>query len=207
MTEFDPHAHWQEVYTTRPATGVSWYQETPEPSLLLLALAGATAADGVVDIGGGASPLAGFLLNRGYRDVSVLDISEAALGRAREALGAAGDRIDWIAADATRWEPARHYDVWHDRAAFHFLVGEEDRRAYLERLRRALRRGGHAIIGTFAPDGPEKCSGLPVRRYDAETLSDTLGPEFRLIDSRRHDHVTPWGAVQRFHFGTFRREA
>lgn len=106
----------------------------------------------------------------------------------------------------TAWEPARAYDVWHDRAAFHFLVAESDRAAYLSRLARALKPGGHAVIATFAPDGPERCSGLPVRRYDADALKDTLGADFRLMSTRRHEHVTPWGALQPFQFSVFRHQ-
>lgn len=205
--DFDAKGHWQEVYATKPETGVSWYQETPSPSLELLQAIGATPERSVMDIGGGASVLVDRLLALGYRDLSVLDISDAALTAAKRRIGSDAGFVDWIAADVTTWRPTRLYDVWHDRAAFHFLTDSEDREAYVERLRSALPAGGHAIIGTFAPDGPEKCSGLKVCRYDTASLAAALGPRFRLIDSRRHDHVTPWGAVQRFHFGTFRREA
>lgn len=206
MTGFDPKAHWQDVYASKAATAVSWYQETPAPSLDLLHLAGATPDTGIVDIGGGASILADTLLALGYRDLSVLDISQAALEAAQTRLGSAAGKVDWIVADVTLWRPERSYDVWHDRAAFHFLVEESSRIAYVERLRSVLRAGGHAIIGTFAPDGPEKCSGLTVQRHDAQSLGEALGAGFHLVDSRRYDHVTPWGATQHFHFGTFRRE-
>ncbi len=204
--EGDRQAHWQQVYETKATDAVSWYQPVPQPSADLLQLAGADAESGIIDIGGGASTLVDWLLDNGFRDVTVLDLSDAALAAARARLGDAASGVSWIAADVTRWRPARLYDVWHDRAAFHFLTDPGDRAAYLHRLRSALRAGGHAIIGTFAPDGPEKCSGLPVERYDAKSLAATLGDGFRLVDSCRHDHVTPWGSVQRFHFGTFRRE-
>lgn len=207
MTGFDAKTHWQDVYGSKATTAVSWYQETPAPSLDLLRLAGATPATGIIDVGGGASILADALLALGYGDLSVLDISQAALEAAQARLGAGAGKVDWIVADVTQWHPARSYDIWHDRAAFHFLVEEESRVAYVERLHSALRVGGHAIIGTFAPDGPEKCSGLPVQRHDARSLAAALGAGFRLVDSRRHDHATPWGATQHFHFGTFRREA
>lgn len=200
------HAHWEEVYRTKATDAVSWYQPVPQPSADLLTLAGATPRSAIVDIGGGASTLVDWLLAKGFRDVTVLDLSPAALEAARTRLGAAAAAVTWIAADITDWRPARTYDVWHDRAAFHFLTDPADRASYVERLRTALRPGGHAVIGTFAPDGPEKCSGLPVERYDAEKLAAALGGGFRLVDSRRHEHVTPWGAMQRFHFGTFRRE-
>jgi len=201
--EVDRQAHWQEVYETKATDAVSWYQPEPQPSADLLTLAGATPESGIVDIGGGASTLVDWLLGNGFRDVTVLDLSDAALAAARSRLGAAASPVSWIAADVTKWRPARNWDIWHDRAAFHFLTDPGDRAAYVDRLRSGLRPGGHAIIGTFAPDGPEKCSGLPVERYDARKLSSTLGSGFRLVDSRRHEHVTPWGAVQRFHFGTF----
>lgn len=204
--DFDARSHWQDVYAAKPETGVSWYQETPSPSLELLQAAGATPEAGVIDIGGGASVLVDRLLAYGYRDLTVLDISEAALAAAGKRIGSGAVSVDWVVADVTKWRPTRLYDVWHDRAAFHFLTGGDEREAYVERLRSALRVGGRAIIGTFAPDGPERCSGLPVRRYDGETLAAALGSGFRLVDSRRHDHATPWGAVQHFHFGTFVRE-
>ena len=204
--DFDAKTHWQAVYATKPVTGVSWYQEEPAPSLDLLDIVRATSESALIDIGGGASVLVDRLLALGYRDLTVLDISETALATARKRIGPAADRIDWIVSDVTTWQPARTYAVWHDRAAFHFLTRKEDQAAYVERLRSALRTGGHAIIGTFAPDGPERCSGLPVRRHDAESLAAALGTGFRLIDSRRHEHTTPWGAIQRFHFGTFRKD-
>ncbi|MFE0016436.1 class I SAM-dependent methyltransferase [Mesorhizobium sp. NPDC059054] len=207
MTGFDAKAHWQDVYVSKAATAVSWYQETPAPSLDLLQLVDAKPDSGIIDIGGGASILTDTLLALDYGDLSVLDVSQAALEAAQARLGAAAGKVDWIVADVTQWRPERSYDVWHDRAAFHFLVEEASRTAYVERLRSALRVGGHAVIGTFAPDGPEKCSGLTVQRYDARSLGAALGAGFRLVDSRRHDHVTPWGATQHFHFGTFCREA
>jgi trans-aconitate methyltransferase len=145
------------------------------------------------------------LRKRRFLDLTILDLSSTALSAAKERLG--GDEakcVQWIVADVTTWEPSRTYDVWHDRAMFHFMVAEPDRAAYLFRLTRALKPGGHAIIATFAPDGPERCSGLPVRRYDAETLGHALGAGFQLMSSRRHKHVTPWGAAQPFQFSVFR---
>ena len=143
------------------------------------------------------------LLERGFQDVTVLDLSSSALTAAKVRLGSNAERVQWIVADVTTWEPPRTYDVWHDRAAFHFLVAEPDRAAYLSRLARALRPGGHAIIATFAPDGPDSCSGLPVMRYDAESLGLLLGPAFQLVSTRRHEHLTPSGRTQAFQFSTF----
>jgi SAM-dependent methyltransferase len=201
----DRKSHWETVYRGKRETEVSWYEETPTVSLELLDLIGAGSKTGIIDIGGGRSRLADALLARGHEDVTVLDISETALAASRARLGERGGDIEWIVADVTEWKPERTYEVWHDRAAFHFQTDPAPRAAYLENLNRALVTGGHAIIGTFAPDGPEKCSGLPVLRYDANGLAAALGADFVLIDTRRHDHATPWGAVQRFQFSVFRR--
>jgi trans-aconitate methyltransferase len=206
MTDVGRQHHWENVYASKGENQVSWFQETPALSLELIGLVGAVPGSGIVDIGGGASRLVDCLVSQGCEDVTVLDLSEAALAAARSRLGDKARRVTWIAADVTTWEPSRTYDVWHDRAAFHFLTEREDQAAYVVRLRRALRPGGHAIIGTFAPDGPERCSGLLVSRYDAAHLAATLGRGFELIDTRRHEHVTPWGATQKFQFSTFRRE-
>lgn len=197
--------HWNGVYASRAEAEVSWFQETPAPSLELLDLAGVTPESAVVDIGGGLSRLVDELAARGFRDLTVLDISGSALASARARLGKAGDRVAWIESDIVSWTPQRQYDVWHDRAAFHFLTDRADQAAYVERLKAALRPGGHAIIGTFAPDGPEKCSGLPVARHDADSLAAILGAEFSLVHTRRHAHVTPAGATQNFQFSVFRR--
>jgi trans-aconitate methyltransferase len=206
MNDLSRRNHWENVYATRGENQVSWFQEAPEPSLALIELAGAIRSSAIIDIGGGASRLVDCLVSQGYEDVTVLDLSAAALASARSRIGDKADRVTWIAADVTAWEPSRTYDVWHDRAAFHFLTDPKDQMAYVARLRRALRPGGHAIVGTFAPDGPERCSGLIVNRYDANSLAATLGSGFELIDTRRHGHATPWGAMQKFQFSTFRRE-
>ncbi len=176
MSEQSRRSHWENVYAGKGEDQVSWFQETPALSLELIELAGARPDFGIIDIGGGASRLVDHLVARGYADVTVLDLSAAALAAARSRMGEAADRVTWIAADVTQWEPSRSYDVWHDRAAFHFLNAPEDQPAYVARLSRALRPGGHAIIGTFALDGPERCSGLAVSRYDAERLGRNAGP-------------------------------
>lgn len=207
MNDMSRQDHWETVYTSKAEDQVSWFQQTPAISLELIQLAGATRSSGLIDIGGGASRLADCLISRGYEDVTVLDLSAAALARAQSRIGEEARRVRWIAADVTTWEPSREYDVWHDRAAFHFLTSQADQTAYVARLRRALRPGGHAIIGTFAPDGPERCSGLLVSRHDSSSLAATLGSGFVLVDTRRHEHSTPWGATQKFQFSTFRRES
>lgn len=199
--------HWQNVYTTKAEAGVSWFQETPEPSLQLMAEVEATPASAIIDIGGGASRLVDRLIDRGFEDLTVLDLSGAALEAAKARLGGRAASVQWIVADVTVWEPSKAYDIWHDRAAFHFLSGHDDRVAYVARLTRALKTGGYAIIATFAPDGPEQCSGLPVVRYDADGLAQVLGPAFELVHTRRHAHATPWGSVQSFQFSVFRRRS
>jgi SAM-dependent methyltransferase len=206
MNDVSRQNHWEKVYTTKGENEVSWFQETPALSLELIKLVGAIQNSAIIDVGGGASRLADCLVLQGHQDVTVLDLSAAALASARSRMGDKANRVNWIAADVTTWQPSRTYDVWHDRAAFHFLTDPNEQADYVARLRHALRLGGHAIIGTFAPDGPERCSGLVVSRYDAKRLAATLGCGFKLIDTRNHEHATPWGATQRFQFSTFRRE-
>ena len=198
--------HWEKVYTSKGENEVSWFQENPAPSLDLIASAGATAASAIIDVGGGASRLVDALIERGFQAVTVLDLSQAALVAAKARLGKRADQVQWIVTDVTVWEPrAAAYDVWHDRAAFHFLTEERDRTAYVARLTKAVKPGGHAIIGTFAPDGPDRCSGLPVARYDAQGLGRVLGDGFELVETLCHEHRTPAGSQQRFHFSLFRR--
>jgi SAM-dependent methyltransferase len=198
-------SHWENVYATKRENEVSWFQENPAPSLALMAEIGVVPSSAIIDIGGGASRLVDHLLEAGFHDVTVLDLSAAALETAKARLGERADKAHWLVADAATWTPSRTYDVWHDRAAFHFLTDEQDRAGYIGRLRQALKIGGHAIIATFALDGPEKCSGLPVERYDAARLGHTLGSGFKLLRSQRNDHATPWGSHQRFQFSVFQR--
>jgi 2-polyprenyl-3-methyl-5-hydroxy-6-metoxy-1,4-benzoquinol methylase len=205
MIEFDRQAHWQNVYKEKGEYQVSWFQERPAISLELIEALGAKPNSAIIDIGGGASRLVDSLIEKGYRDLTVLDLSESAVSIAKARLGKNAAAVRWIVADVTHWEPTRSYDLWHDRAAFHFLTEASDRSAYIDRLTKAVTRGGHAIIGTFAMDGPERCSGLPVVRYDGTRLSAALAPSFELVDTRRDDHETPWGAIQHFQFSLFRR--
>ena len=203
----DRTTHWQNVYATQGEAEVSWYQDSPTISLDLIRAAAPDRDAAIIDIGGGASRLVDALLQHGYRDVAVLDLSANALDAAKTRLGDAASRADWIVADATTWRPPKTYQVWHDRAAFHFLTDPADRAAYIARLRSALAPGGHVIIATFAPDGPEKCSGLPVQRHDSASLLAELGPEFTLIETRRETHHTPWDSTQAFQFSRFRRRS
>ena len=199
-------AHWENVYTTKAESEVSWYQQSPAPSLDLIVQAGAVSKSAIIDIGGGASRLVDNLIEQEFQDVTVLDLSGAALKAAKARLGARADRIHWLVADATVWEPVKRYDIWHDRAAFHFLTDANDRAAYIDRLGRGLKIGGHAIIATFALDGPEKCSGLPVARYDSASLGQALGTAFKPAHTQRHEHATPWDSRQIFQFSVFRLE-
>lgn len=209
-TEAD-RRHWEDVYTNKATDELTWYQPRPDISLELIEEASGVAMDGpvrVIDVGGGASTLVDYLLEEGGYEPAVLDIAPAALERARERLGERADRVDWVVADVTEpLDALGAYDIWHDRAVFHFLTGPEQRAAYLSNLRDHLEPGGFAVMATFALDGPETCSGLPVQRYSAETLADEFGEAFELVESRREQHPTPWGGEQSFVYGLFRRVA
>lgn len=199
-----PSSHWDHVYATKADDSVSWFEPSPAFSLELIEAAG-IGLGAVIDIGGGASRLVDALVAKGHARVAVLDLSAQALEIAKARLGVRADGVEWIVGDVTEWVPSSRYDLWHDRAAFHFLTASEDQAAYAKALHSALKSGGVAIIGTFAPDGPEKCSGLPVARHDATSIARIIGPDFTLIDERRHDHTTPGGAVQKFQFNSFRK--
>jgi ubiquinone/menaquinone biosynthesis C-methylase UbiE len=206
MTALERQSHWQNVYQTKGERDVSWFQEVPAISLDLIHATGLSFDAPIIDIGGGASRLVDALVTEGFRSLSVLDVSEKALAASRERLGPGAKNVAWIVADVTAWRPDKSYDVWHDRAAFHFLTEPADRTAYAECVRSAVHPGGHVIIGTFAPDGPERCSGLPILRHDAASIGNVLGPSFKLIESRRHDHQTPGGSIQHFQFSRFQRQ-
>lgn len=186
--------YWNAAYEERGAEGVSWYQTTPVVSLELIGALGVSYETPVIDIGGGASSLATSLVDRGFTDVTVLDISSSALAMVEDPHAA----ISRVEADVLRWVPTRQYGLWHDRATFHFLVSERDRATYVCKLEEALAPGGLAIVATFAPDGPPTCSGLPVMRYSENDLDHILGPSFELLESRREEHRTPRDAVQPF---------
>jgi Trans-aconitate methyltransferase len=199
----DRKQHWENVYAQKQPAEVSWFQPRPEYSLRLIAAAGIDKALPVIDVGGGASHLVDNLLAADYRDVSVLDISATALAHTRERLGDRAAQVTWIEADVTAFEPPKTYALWHDRAVFHFLVDPADRLAYRQRLDRGLRSSGHLIIATFALDGPEKCSNLPVQRYSPETLSAELGGGYTLVETLSEAHVTPAQKAQHFVYCRF----
>ncbi len=197
MRSSERATHWDEAYRSRGFDAVSWYQSEPAISLDLIRSLGVERGSPVVDVGGGASPLVDRLLEAGYTDLSVLDLSDVALDEARRRVGE-GAPVSWLREDVLEWRPARRYGLWHDRAVFHFLVDEADRARYLEVLSRALEGGGAVVIATFADDGPQHCSGLPVARYSEDELVRILGGGFVPVDSRRETHLTPAGVAQPF---------
>ncbi len=197
----NPKQHWEKIYTERRPDAVSWFQREARMSMELIRRVAPDSRAAIVDVGGGASTLVDGLLQAGYRNIVVLDISAAALARARERLGAESSRVTWLEANVLDAVfPEAGVDVWHDRAVFHFLSDQADRSRYVEQVRRALRPGGHVVIATFAEDGPDRCSGLPVTRYSPKALSAQFGEDFPLIDSDHEDHVTPAGVHQSFQY-------
>lgn len=194
-----PEDHWNHVYETKTSDSVSWFQEHAEQSLRLIRATGMSATASIIDVGGGASTLVDDLLLDGYHSLSVLDLSAKALAAAQQRLGPRASEVRWIEADITRATlPAHAYDIWHDRAVFHFLTTPEQRRAYVDTVLRAVKPGGHVIVATFAEDGPLQCSGLPVMRYSANGLHTEFGAPFTLLQHEREEHLTPSGSVQRF---------
>lgn len=195
----DFKTHWTQIYETKPADQVSWYQDHPELSLALIQRTGAAHSAALIDVGGGASKLVDVLLDEGYHNPTVLDISAPALKIAQARLGERANRVTWLEADITRAElPQQTYDVWHDRAVFHFLQAAEDRAKYVANVVRSVKPGGYVIISTFAPDGPTHCSGLEVVRYSADALHAEFGAGFELVDSTRETHHTPFATQQQF---------
>lgn len=198
--------HWEKVYTSKASDAVSWFQPHADRSLNLILGTGVNRDAAIIDVGGGASTLVDDLLGNGYTNLSVLDLSAAALHTARSRLGAKADKVRWIEADVTRANlPAHYFDVWHDRAVFHFLTTPEEREAYVQTVFRSVKPGGHVIVATFADDGPDKCSGLPVMRYSADGLHDEFGEAFELLKHEKEAHHTPSGTVQQFVYCYCRR--
>jgi trans-aconitate methyltransferase len=194
--------HWNGIYRTKAPGEVSWYERAATTSLAMIDAAGVGHADPIVDVGAGASVLVDGLLAKGFSDVTLLDVSEAALAITKARVG---DRARYVASDVTTWKPDRAYALWHDRAVFHFLTDDESRARYRATLGAALQPGGRAIIATFAEDGPERCSGLAVRRHSPAELAAAFAPLLETVESRRVVHVTPWGAKQRFVYARFVR--
>jgi 2-polyprenyl-3-methyl-5-hydroxy-6-metoxy-1,4-benzoquinol methylase len=200
-------AHWEKVYQTKAVDEVSWYRPHLETSLRLIEDAARDRDSAIIDVGGGEATLVDDLVARSYSDLTVLDISVAAIEVANSRLGASGASVHWIAGDITAVDlEAARYDIWHDRAVFHFLTSADERAAYVRQVSRSVKLGGHVIVATFGPEGPEKCSGLDVVRYDAENLHGEFGSKFRLLDSVTELHETPWGTPQQFMYCFCRME-
>lgn len=197
--------HWRTVYRETGADAVSWYEAEPRASLAALARAGVSGARSFVDVGGGASRLVDQLMDRGWPDLTVVDIASEALAASQARLGERAKGATWLAADVSEWRPTRSFLIWHDRAVFHFMTEPELRAGYKRALRLGTNESSLAVIATFAVNGPERCSGLPVRRYDAGSLAAEFSDHFELIDSWRDDHVTPNGRVQPFLWSVLKR--
>ena len=193
-------AHWEGSYAQRAPDQVSWYEPLPERSLELIQATGLGHDASILDVGGGASSLAAELLAMGYTDLTVADISPTALAHAQTELGGSAAGITWVEADIRTHDFGRRYDLWHDRAVFHFMVDADDRKRYLDVLRKTLKPGGHLILATFGPQGPTECSGLPVERYGADDVQQVLGDDFTLLSSSLIIHRTPSGGSQQFHY-------
>ena len=191
--------HWEKVYQTKSLDAVSWFQEHATRSFEIIRSIGETSEAQIIDVGSGASTLLDDLLTGGFKHVSVLDLSASALEVARRRLGPLGQNVRWMTGDIRTVDlPEQTYDIWHDRAVFHFLTDPADRIAYVRQVMKSVKPGGHVIVATFAPDGPEQCSGLPVVRYDPNQLHDEFGPAFELLEHTSEAHKTPWGSVQHF---------
>jgi 2-polyprenyl-3-methyl-5-hydroxy-6-metoxy-1,4-benzoquinol methylase len=203
----DASRHWNEIYRTRSPEEVSWYEAVPETSLTRIRAALAEGARSIVDVGGGASRLVDNLVQMDLSRIAVLDVADTSLNAAKRRLGSLAEHVTWIATDITKVHDVGRFGIWHDRAVFHFLTDRSDRAAYVELCERTVMPGGIAIVATFAQDGPEACSGLPVHRYAIDELAEQCGSRFELIDSERHIHTTPRGVRQSFLYASFRRLA
>lgn len=198
--------HWEAAYASKGETGVSWYQAEPRLSMEFINAVAPATGRRIIDVGGGASLLIDHLVELPFERLAVLDIAETAMAKARSRLGERADRVEWIAADITEIEDVGTFNIWHDRAVFHFLTEANDRRKYVELARRTVPEGGHLIIATFADDGPKRCSELDVRRYSPASMAAELEKGFTLIKEARETHTTPWNTTQAFAYGVFRRE-
>ncbi len=195
--------HWEKIYSEKNPDEVSWFQEVPKKSLDLINLSGVSKDGNVIDVGGGASVLVDRLLENGMKNITVLDISSKALEYAKKRLGNRAQQVKWVVADVTQFNPSEKFDLWHDRAVFHFLTEASDRKRYAEIVGHSIKPGGHLILASFALDGPDKCSNLPVCRYDGEMIEHELGNNFKLIKEDSETHLTPWKKEQKFRYFLF----
>lgn len=200
----DDKDHWENVYETKNPDEVSWTQKIPQTSLDLIEEASKDRSSKIIDIGGGDSNLTDFLLEKGFKNISVLDISAKALEKTKERLGTQAENVDWIATNITEFKPNRTYDIWHDRATFHFLTTQEEIKKYAEIVRNTV--SDTLIIGTFSVNGPQKCSGLQISQYDKEKLNSIFSQDFELVKSFTEDHITPFNTVQNFIFCQFKKK-
>jgi len=205
METFDRKKHWEKIYQTKALEDVSWYQPTPETSLEFFRYYKVPKTARIIDIGGGDSLLVDHLLALGYQNITVLDISEAAIERAKQRLETKADKVIWIVADAASFSPTEKYDLWHDRAAFHFLTEESEISSYIKAAQQSISPAGILVVGTFSENGPDKCSGIAVRQYSETSMSDRLKDHFKKIRCITVDHHTPSGNVQNFVFCSFRK--
>lgn len=203
----DKKTHWEHIYTSKNLEEVSWYEPTPQTSLDFLERFAIAKDAAIIDIGGGDSLLIDYLLALGYSNVTVLDISENALARAKKRLGELAESAQWIVADAATFKPTQQYDFWHDRAAFHFLTDENDINHYITTIKNHIKPNGYFVIGTFSENGPTKCSGIPIRQYNENALSEKVQQFFKKIKCFTFDHTTPFNTVQNFIFCSFQRFA
>lgn len=206
MDNFDRKKHWENIYQTKELTEVSWFQPTPETSLNLLQKTAISKNAKIIDVGGGDSFLVDHLLDLGYLDITVLDISEAAIDRATKRLGERAKLVEWIVADVTKFNPSEKYDCWHDRAAFHFLTDEKEISQYVKTVSECINKDGNLIIGTFSDKGPEKCSGIPIKQYTENSLEKQFSNIFQKIECNTIDHQTPFNTTQNFIFCRFKKK-
>ncbi|MDB4438875.1 class I SAM-dependent methyltransferase [bacterium] len=205
MENFDRKKHWENIYQTKELKDVSWYQPTPETSLGFFKQFNVTKSAKVIDIGGGDSFLVDHLLDLGYEDITILDISAAAIDRAKQRLGKHAKKVKWIIADIATFKPTEAYDFWHDRAAFHFLTNEQEISTYIDTARQNIKPTGILVIGTFSENGPKKCSGIEIKQYSETTMTNKLKKSFEKLKCITIDHKTPFDTIQNFIFCSFRK--
>jgi ubiquinone/menaquinone biosynthesis C-methylase UbiE len=205
MNDFNRQEHWEKVYASKPLKDMSWYQPTPKTSLELIHHYGVGRQQSIIDVGGGDSLLVDYLLDDGFTNITVLDISAKAIQRAQERLGSREKQVTWIVSDITTFKPADKFDCWHDRATFHFLTADRDIEAYLKIAKQSLQVDGLLIMGTFSDQGPDTCSGIPIRQYTAQSMTNLLKPDFEKLDCITIDHKTPFDTLQSFVFCSFKK--